>query len=200
MNQIESDSVVELESDLERKIWETAEYQKDEDYYLLYSLLRTRQVFMPVDASSLPPDFESGQSICVGDTDNIRVYHVSVGDIPEPFIPAATKVNNKLLNEAFVEIAWIDILRMVERISNVGGVLLQGDESWVAFDRERISYILHWYEQTQSHGPGFPFIPILIVSIALLTYLFGWVVLGIAVGLAIALTLGTVIYDGMIRK
>jgi len=50
---------------------------------------------------------------------------------------------------------------------------------------------------TVNHGFNLPIISILLFIIIALTYFFGWIVLGIAAGLFISITVGTAIYDKM---
>ena len=42
------------ERDLEQLIFDIAEYKKDEDYQLLYRLLKHREVYVPADPGTMP--------------------------------------------------------------------------------------------------------------------------------------------------
>ncbi|MCB0344720.1 MAG: hypothetical protein KDD66_06370, partial [Bdellovibrionales bacterium] len=78
---------------------------------------------------------------------------------------------------------------------DVEGVMLQGESSWVALDKDRISYVLDWYENIQDPGPGLPMLPILALLIAGCIYFFGWIVIGAVAAIALVISVGTMIYD-----
>ncbi|MCB0352222.1 MAG: hypothetical protein KDD64_01820 [Bdellovibrionales bacterium] len=183
------------EKDLEQTIFEIAEHQRDEDYYSLYSLLRERTVYLPIDGDSLSPSAKTGERHATTANEGLNARLVQIDQCEEPFLLATTNSENQSLKDAYVEIEWIEFLKMASQLPDLGGIMLQGEKSWVAFDSARVSFILEWYERITDPGLGIPLLPIVFVGIAFLTYFFGWIVIGGVVALAVAMTVGTIVYD-----
>ena len=128
--------------DLEKIIFDIAEYQKDEDFHLLYRLLRNREVFIPIDPSTLPRSAIPGDRILLSASDQVHISYVK-GPNDLLFVPACTTIHASILQRGYAGIQWIDFLKMTLKMeSTMFGALLQGESSWVAFDMKKISYIL----------------------------------------------------------
>jgi hypothetical protein len=128
--------------DLERLIFDIAERQADQDLHLLYRRMADRVVFVPVDADTIPESAVPGEPYVVKPGERLAMRFVT-GPNDWRLVPAATQDTAVLLKQGFVGMAWFDFLRMVNGLDSlIQGALLQGTTSWVAFDRERIRYIL----------------------------------------------------------
>jgi hypothetical protein len=60
----------------------------------------------------------------------------------EPWAFAATQPTHSLQSGGFVGMPWLEFLRMVVKLEEVRGALLQGTTSWIGLDKERIAYVL----------------------------------------------------------
>lgn len=129
------------ERDIEQVIFDVAEHNKEEDYSRLYELMVGRDLFLPVDPESLPKDYELGSKIVTDPTMQIRVRNVQ-GPNGDTFVPSATTESSPMVQEGYIGMQWFDYLEMVLEIPSVSGVLIQGQTSWVGFDKERIKVIL----------------------------------------------------------
>ena len=128
--------------DLERVIYDIAEKQEEADFQALYQLLRDRQVFVPVDLSTVPSGLQPGQSYTTTSADRLIMRTVA-GPNGKPLACAATIQDCPLLKGSYVGMPWLGFLQMVNRLdTSIDGALLQGATSWVAFDREHVKYIL----------------------------------------------------------
>jgi hypothetical protein len=128
--------------DLEDLIYEVAEHRRDEDFHELYRQMRDREVFVPVDLSSLPVDVKPGQTIV---TDSTMAIRMKMGDAPngQGLALSCTKVDSPMVKDGYVGMKWLGILEMSLKVNPpLYGVVLQGERSWVALDLERIRYVL----------------------------------------------------------
>ncbi|MEH6420081.1 hypothetical protein [Pseudomonas sp. CGJS7] len=128
--------------DLEQVIHDVAEHQREEDFELLYRLMANRDVYVPADPSTFPTDAVPGEPYTVEGGDRLQLRFVTG---PEDLLMAACATSREaaLLHDGFVGMEWRDFLLMVLKLDDsFYGALLQGRESWVAFDRERVRYIL----------------------------------------------------------
>lgn len=130
------------EPDLEQVIYDIAEYQTDKDFHLLYQLMEKRTVFCPVDPASLPKAANPGKKYTITMNDNLLMNYVTLPN-NQLATPAYTRNDMAALAEGYVGMEWLEFLQMAIKLdSSFYGVLLQGQRSWVALDRERIRYIL----------------------------------------------------------
>jgi hypothetical protein len=127
--------------DLEQLIFDIAEHQRDADFHLLYERMVGREVFMPIDRSSLPASIEPGVSYTTTASDRIMMKSVPMPNHGQ-WATAATLASHSSLAASYVGIQWINFLKMTLQVPELQGALLQGRTSWVGFDRERISYVL----------------------------------------------------------
>ena len=128
--------------DLERVIFDIAEFQREEDYRVLYGHMRARLVFLPVDPSTIPDEWDLDTNRIVMPTDGLGLRGVS-GPNGTLLAFAATTSDNPALRANYVRVYWTDFLEMTLHLdSSFWGAMLQGVSSWVAFDRDRIRYIL----------------------------------------------------------
>jgi hypothetical protein len=130
------------ERDLEHTISAVAEHHRDEDLQVIYALMKSRRVFVPVKPGTIPSTGSPGETIVTGPTDRIHLRTVT-GPAGEKLVPAATTSKAAVLADGFVEMSWTDVLAMVLSMdSSAHGVCLQGERSWIVLDRERVRYVL----------------------------------------------------------
>jgi len=128
--------------DLEDLIYEVAEHQRDKDFHELYRRLMDREVFVPVDPSSLPPEAKSGQTIITDASASIRMRTVPAPN-GQGLVPGATRQDSPILKGGYVGMSWVGLLEMSLKVNPpLYGVLLQGQRSWVALDLARVRYVL----------------------------------------------------------
>lgn len=128
--------------DLEQLIFDVAEHQSDKDFHLLYKLMVNRTVFVPAETSTIPASAVPGEKYLTKRGDRISMRYVA-GPNNLLFVPAATQEILPILKDGYLGMEWFDYLNMVLKLDeSFYGALLQGKTSWVAFDRERIRYIL----------------------------------------------------------
>jgi len=128
--------------DLEQLIFDVAEHQSDKDFHLLYKVMANRHVFVPADTNTIPADAAPGEKYTTKFGDRVSMRYVT-GPNNLLLVPAATQESAPILKDGYLGMDWFDFLRMVLKLDQTFyGALLQGKTSWVAFDRERIRYIL----------------------------------------------------------
>ena len=127
--------------DLEQIIFDIAEHKRNEDFHLLHLLMKSREVFVPVDTGSVPPSAHPGVPYMTRPGDNVRIRTV---ELPHNglWVPAATKPTNRMLSKGYVGMPWLGCLAMATKIENARGIYLQGETSWVALDKQRITHVL----------------------------------------------------------
>lgn len=141
------------EIDIDKLIFEIVEHQKDEDFQMLYKLMKGREFYLPAVMESLPTRAEPGEKIVIKSTDQVMVKKV-LGPNNLPYVSASTNVNHPLVKEGCVGIEGFELLEMVLKIEDVYGLLLQSATSYLAFDKQRISYILGKKIDTVTVPPG----------------------------------------------
>lgn len=123
---------------LNELIWEIAEHQREEDYLELYERLRRAIVCLPVNKDHAHP---AGWKVPVGEASNLKTSVAEVQGLK--VVPVFIDPRDQRLIESFVLIDAIEALRMVLRMPEADGLLIQNREiSWVAFDTEKIRWIL----------------------------------------------------------
>ncbi|CAN7706943.1 hypothetical protein LJR066_005757 [Acidovorax sp. LjRoot66] len=127
--------------DVGQLIFDIAEHQRDADFHLLYQRMSGREVFVGIDRTSLPASIEAGAPYTTQASDRLRMQSVS---IPHhgAWSSAAILASHPSLAGAHVGMQWLDFLKMTQRLPELRGAVLQGKASWVAFDKERIAYVL----------------------------------------------------------
>lgn len=131
--------------DLEQLIYYVAEYGRDEDFYTLYKMLRGCEMYLPVDPTSVPSHAGGREQNKTTKQDQVKIRCV-LGPENLRSVLACTKVSNSNLQGSLVGMKWADCLSMVIKSQQLEGLLLQGEKSWICFDRERIEFILDWYK------------------------------------------------------
>jgi hypothetical protein len=129
--------------DLEQVIFDIAEHNREADLHLFYRLMSTREVYLPVDEASLPTASEPGVPYTTQDTDEVKVYTVSIPNNGS-WIAAATQTSHPLLAGGCLRMTWLGFLKMALEGAEVRGALIQGKTSWIALDKERITYVLSY--------------------------------------------------------
>ncbi|BBB68495.1 hypothetical protein UNDYM_4242 [Undibacterium sp. YM2] len=133
---------IPLKHDLEQVIYDVAEYQTDEGFHLLYQLMEKRSVFVPADPASLPKAATPGEKYVTTAADRVLLRYVTLPN-NQLAVPGYTRKDMPNLANGYVEMEWLELLQMALKLdASFYGVLIQGQKSWVAFDRERIQYIL----------------------------------------------------------
>lgn len=128
--------------DLENLIYDIAEYGRNEDFHKLYEMLDGRELYLPVDPSSLPKNIEPGSKIVTDSTSQVRFKNV-VSPSGDLLVPVATNNQHPLVSNGYVGMEWFSVLNMTLKIPEAWGILVQGQTSYVGFDKERINYILN---------------------------------------------------------
>ncbi|MBL8507930.1 hypothetical protein [Chitinimonas sp. JJ19] len=127
---------------MEQLIFDVAEHQADKDFRELYALMQGKQVFVPIDKASIPAGAAVGEQYVTTANDCLKMQYV-IGPNGQLLAPSATCEDSPMVKNGYVGMEWTAFLQMVAKLDNsFFGALLQGKTSWVAFDRDRISYIL----------------------------------------------------------
>lgn len=127
---------------LEDLIYDIAEHMRDADFLELYERMRNREVFVPLVQSSLPANVRAGQTVTSA-TEHPLVMRTISGPNGQVLIPCATLQSAQVLREGYAGMRWEAFLEMMLKSgTEIFGVLLQGQRSWVAFDRQRVRHIL----------------------------------------------------------
>jgi hypothetical protein len=128
--------------DVEDLIYEIAEHRRESDFQALYLQMRKREVFVPIVKSSLPPGVAPGQTVTSTAEHPLSMRTVSAPD-GSALIPCATRPDAQLLRDGYAGMPWESFLEMVLKSGvEIYGALLQGQGSWIAFDRQRVRQIL----------------------------------------------------------
>jgi hypothetical protein len=127
--------------DIEQLIFDIAEHQRDADFHLLYKLMAGREVFVGINKTSLPASITPGVPYKTQPSDRLEMKTVSIPN-HGAWSSAATLATHPSLGNSYVGMQWLDFLEMTQKVPELRGAALQGRTSWVAFDKERIAYIL----------------------------------------------------------
>ena len=121
----------ETVSDIEELIWRIAEFEKMSDRKLLCQLMVGCSVFVPADPKTLPKDAIPGLRYRTTSSDRVQI-RITRGPENKQFTVAATKRDHPSISEGYVEMEWLDFLRMTsEQGQEFGGLILQGQRSWI---------------------------------------------------------------------
>ncbi len=127
--------------DLEQVIFDFAKHNRVEDFQVMCKLLRDREVYLPVDIDSLPKGLASGEKITVKSAAQINLKTVTSPD-GHSLAAAITTDSSEMLNEGYLVMDWPDFIKMVLKLKELYGCLIQGSTSWVILDKEKIKYAL----------------------------------------------------------
>jgi len=132
--------------DIEQVIDDVAENHNKVDYKHLYQLLKNKEIFIPVVYSSIPKHKKPGDKYTPDKIKELTLLKSFLGPKNQPLIPAATKNNCAILRSSYVTMDWIDFIVMVQKTEDVEGTLLEGENSWVKLDKQRITHIFNLYK------------------------------------------------------
>lgn len=127
--------------DIEHLIYDIAEHQRDADFHLLYKLMVGREVFVAINEASLPASIEIGVPYTTQASDRIEMNTASIPN-HGAWSSAATLASHPALGGSYVGMQWFEFLAMTQKVQKLRGAVLQGKTSWIAFDKERIAYVL----------------------------------------------------------
>lgn len=132
------------ERDLEQVIYDVAEHHREEDRELVYRLMTDREVYLPVVPGTLPAAAVPGVPYVTSATDQLGI---SLVELPGNgrWAPAMTLRTHPLLVGTCIGMPWQGLLKMVQRLPDARGVVLQGQRSWMVLDQERVAYLLALY-------------------------------------------------------
>jgi hypothetical protein len=126
--------------DINRLIHDIADHQRTADYRELLARLPKLTLYFPVSqaaAGNLP----RGERIQVPSGSNIPLPAVTI-DGRTHVLLYASKSDNRL-DPGVAEIDGTEALRMVLRIPNSGGLVIQAEgTAWVGIERDKVAYVL----------------------------------------------------------
>ncbi len=127
--------------DLEQVILDFAQHNRVEDFQVMCQLLNDRQVHLPVDVDSLPKGLVSGEKITLKSAAEINLKIVTSPD-GHSLAAATTTDSSEMLNDGYLVMDWPDFLKMVRKLKELFGCLIQGSNSWIILDKEKVKYAL----------------------------------------------------------
>jgi hypothetical protein len=126
---------------IEQLIYDIAEHQRDADFHLIYKLMVGQEVFVAINRASLPTSVEPGVPYTTQASDRLEMKTLSIPN-HGTWSSAATFDSHPSLAGSYVGMQWLEFLKMTQKVPELRGAALQGKTSWVAFDKERIAYVL----------------------------------------------------------
>jgi hypothetical protein len=129
---------------LEQVIFDIAEHHREADNEILYRMMMGREVFLPIDPTSISDSTQLGKRVTVQQSDNFQIPNVT-GPNGQHWIPVATNHAHPMVSKCSISMSWSDVLEMVLKFPESDGLYLQGEKSWLAFDRERVGIILNLF-------------------------------------------------------
>ncbi|WP_143226744.1 hypothetical protein [Acidovorax sp. 62] len=127
--------------DLEQLIFDIAEHKRDSDFHHLYKMMVGRDVFAGIDPTSIPSFAKPGISYTTQASDRLVMKSVTIPS-NGTWSSAATLPSHPSLKDGYVGMPWVDFLKMTLKLAELQGAMLQGKTSWIAFDKQRIAYVL----------------------------------------------------------
>jgi hypothetical protein len=127
-------------ADIHQLVTDIADHNRAADLEQLWRLLATRELFAPVRQSNV--NVASGTKHVVRPSDDVQL---PIATLPNgmKFTPFFLEESDPRLGPHFVGLPAADAFRMVLKIPNINGLLLQSrTQSWVAVSREQIERIL----------------------------------------------------------
>jgi hypothetical protein len=130
---------------LEQVIFDVAEYQRDEDYNVLYRLLRDTEMHLSVEVPAAPAPSKWGLGFMkrIAPEPPPRLVQGPTGAV----VVAVTPSVREGASGNFHAMEWMDLLKRVLSVPGAQGLIVQGTTSWMQFDMQRIRYILTLQEQ-----------------------------------------------------
>ncbi len=136
------------ERTIEDIMTDISESHKEYDYRLLYTLLKDQEVFIPITSRTIPTGVNLYDKFNPGENDSLKIKSIE-GPNDQPLIPAATKNTSAILNKSYISMNWIDFLNIILKIDDTDGAFLDGEISWVRFEKRRIAHILDRYDEEE---------------------------------------------------
>ena len=131
--------------DLEKLIYNIAEYKREDDYLLLLRALIGRDLYLPIEGESVARGSLEGEKITVDSTMDFKI-RATKGPEGRLLVPASTTKNHLILKGHYAALEWIELLKMTMKIEKAEGVLVQGVTSLVVVVRSHIPIVLKFYE------------------------------------------------------
>lgn len=126
--------------DVDSLIRDIADHQRPDDYSEFFRLLPELQLFLPL-ASPLPESIPQGESIVISAGTEIRARTASVQGLE--CVVVFTSADHPNLGNDYAGVDGREALRMVGRIPNIGGLLVQSTGTgWVGLDRQKVAHVL----------------------------------------------------------
>jgi hypothetical protein len=127
--------------DIDRLIFDIAEYKRTADYETFYTLIGGRVFFVRVDPASTK-GIPQGVPHKIKATDSLRLTGLAkIQGLT--LLPLFTSAEDKRLQGSYAEIEGLEALRMALKTSGIDGVLFQNKEqSWVALKMDEIRHVL----------------------------------------------------------
>ena len=121
-------------------IRDIADHQRPEDYSEFFRLLPELQLFLPL-AGPLPTSIPRGEKIVVSAGTEIRARTASIQGLE--CVLVFTSADHPNLGADYAGLDGREALQMVERIPNIGGLLVQSTGTgWVGLDRQKVTHVL----------------------------------------------------------
>jgi len=114
--------------DIEQIIDDIARNGRTKEYAALYPAMSDKHVFVPLDPSTT-------------DKTTLRPRLIE-GPDQKTYAPATTLETADLLGSEYVKIGWIEFCEHVAKLAETNGALLQGRNSWIAFDQKRVKHMI----------------------------------------------------------
>ncbi len=136
------------ERNIEEIMTDISENHKEYDYRLLYSLLKNQEVFIPITSRTIPNGVNLYDKFNPNEEDSLKIKSIE-GPNDQPLIPVATKNTSAILNKSYISMDWKDFLNIILKIDDTDGAFLDGEMSWVRFEKRRIAHILDRYDEEE---------------------------------------------------
>jgi len=131
--------------DIDRLIFDIAEYKRTADYEAFYTLIGGRVFFLRVDPASTK-GIPQGVHYRIQSADSVRL--TGLANIQGlTLLPLFTSSDDKRLQDSHAEIEGLEALRMALKTTGIDGVLFQNKEqSWVALKLDQVQHVLALHE------------------------------------------------------
>ncbi len=126
--------------DVNKLIQEIADHNRSAAYAELFRRLPAIKLYFPVSQSAIQT-LPKGKPVQVPKDSNLRLPNTVVKG--RSFVVLYTSSSDNRLGEHYAEIQGAEALRMVMRIPDVDGLLIQAEgTAWVGIDKDKISHVL----------------------------------------------------------
>jgi hypothetical protein len=131
--------------DIDRLIFDIAEYKRAADYETFYKLIGGRVFYLRVNPASTK-GIPQGVPHKIKATDSLRLTGLAkIQGLT--LLPLFTSAEDTRLQGIYAEIEGLEALRMALKTSGIDGVLFQNKEqSWVALKMDQIRQVLAMHE------------------------------------------------------